>query len=50
MRKKADKIKEGKDKFSLLKILKKLWNSNQEDKVNKKEEEEKKHSFSQQQL
>lgn len=51
MRKKADDIKEGKKSPSLRGLIKKIWNSgNKDDKENKKEQDQKKHNFSQQQL
>ncbi len=52
MRKKADDIKDGKKALSLRGILKKIRNSGteKEDKENKKEQDKKKHNFSQQQL
>lgn len=51
MRKKADDIKNGKKALGFRGIIKKIRNSGaKEDKENKKEQEKKKHNFSQQQL
>mgnify|MGYP000011969878 FL=1 len=51
MRKKADDIKDGKKALGFRGIIKKIRNSgSKEDKENKKEQEKKKHNFSQQQL
>lgn len=52
MRKKADEIKEGKKSLGIRGFLKKIWTSGSKEEANesKKEQEQKKHNFSQQQL
>lgn len=52
MRKKADDVKDGKKSLGFRGIIKKIRNSGteKEDKEHKKEQDQKKHNFSQQQL